>query len=74
MQSEHAHKDMNFAQGYEPRVTSKPLLKTLAQAALKNVPGSAKLIAEHFGTDNVKGRLLPARPVNMAMHLGWGYQ
>ena len=74
MQSHHAHLDMNVAQGYEPRVASKLLVQSLANAALKNVPGAAKVIAEHFSTANVKGRLLPEKPVNQAMHLGWGYQ
>ena len=65
---------MNIAQGYEPRVVSKPLVQSLATAALKNIPGAANVIAEHFSTADVKGRLLPEKPVNQAMHLGWGYQ
>ena len=74
MQSEHAHLDMNVSQGYEPRVSSKNLLKKLTESALKNVPGSEKLIAEHFGTADIKGRLLPEKIQNQAMHLGWGHQ
>ena len=63
--------DMNIAQGYEPRIVSKPLVQQLATAALKNVPGSAKLIEEHFSTNAVQGRIMPQKPVNQAMHLGW---
>lgn len=73
MQSEHAHLDFNVAQGYEPRVSDKTKLKELAQAALATVPGAAKLIEEHFSTGPVKDphRLLPPRPRDQALHLGW---
>ena len=73
MQSEHAHNDLNYAQGYEPRISSKPLLQKLATVALKGVPGATKLIEEHFSTAQVKDphKLFPVRPRNQAMHLGW---
>jgi len=64
---------MNHSQGYEPRVSSKALLKNLAQTALKNVPGAEKLIKKHFHEGPVVDphRLAPPKPKNQALHLGW---
>ena len=73
MQSQHAHLDMNTAAGYEPRVSTSHKVEELARAALKNVPGATKLIDEHFQRGSVvdPNRLLPAKPQNQALHLGW---
>ena len=70
MQSHHAHLDMNHHQGYEPRVHSEHLVKSLAEAALKNVPGSKQVIERSFAKGPIYDphKLLPNKPINQVMH------
>jgi hypothetical protein len=70
MQSQHAHLDLNHGAGYEPRVTSNTLLKSLAESALKNVPGSRQIIEKAFSTGPIVDphKLLPNKPINQVFH------
>ena len=70
---EHQHLDMNHAQGYQPRVTNKAMLKKLVQTAFKHIPGGAEAIKEHFPSGNVVDthKLFPPKPKNLKYHLGW---
>ena len=47
--------------------------KAVAEAALKNIPGSDKLIAETFNNKFVKNYFPQKQNVNLEMHQGWGY-
>jgi hypothetical protein len=70
MQSHHAHLDMNHSAGFEPRVTSAPLLKSLAESALKNIPGSKQVIDRAFYNGPIidPHRILPTKPTNQVFH------
>ena len=70
MQSHHAHLDMNIHAGYEPRVVSEDLLKSLAESALKHVPGSKQVIEQAFNKGPIHDphRLLPNKPINQVFH------
>ena len=70
MQSHHAHLDMNHHAGYEPRVASEQLLKSLATQALKNIPGSKQVIEHAFYKGPIRDphRLLPNKPTNEIFH------
>jgi len=72
MQSHHAHLDLNHSAGYEPRVTSEHLLKSLAERALRNIPGSKQVIDRTFnrGPINDPHRILPSKPINQIFHGG----
>ena len=67
------HLNFHQSQGQQLRVASKQMLKSLAQSALKNIPGAEKAIREHFPEGNVKDphQLFPPKPKNLAYHLGW---
>ncbi len=58
-------------QAYVPRIRSKALQQKLAQAALKNIPGSEKLIQKVFETKPVPNELPLAKPVDLVMHTGF---
>ena len=62
--------NLHPASGYEPRITSKHLLKTFAEKALANVPGSKAVIDKHFNTDLIKQELKPPKVIDLLMHLG----
>jgi len=47
--------------------------KKVAEAALKNVPGGAKLVAETFNKGYVKTQFPLKKHVNLELHQGWGY-
>ena len=64
------HSNLNFhqAEAEKPRVDSQHLLKELAQASLKHIPGSAALIDKHFNQERIKPELKEAKPINLVMH------
>ena len=70
MQSHFAHLDRNHHAAYEPRVSNKGLLKSLAESALKEIPGSQRVIDQAFnvGPINDPHRILPTKPMNKALH------
>ena len=74
MQPEHAHLDQNYGAHTEPRVSHEHHIKTVAHAALKNVPGARELIDNTFNRGAWKKPFtLPAkRHVNQPMYLGFG--
>ena len=66
------HLDFGHGAAYEPRVSSPELLKSLAQAALKNVKGSEEIIESHFNhSQMIHADLLPSKPINLVMHQGY---
>ena len=66
------HLDFGHGAAYEPRVSSPQLLKSLAQAALKDVKGSEEIIEAHFNHHKtIQADLLPPKPINLVMHQGY---
>ena len=64
----HATLNFNHERGYEAKVSSHHLIKTLASAALKHVPGSEKVIEHYFKpTPVTKAVRQPPQP-NLIMH------
>ena len=64
MQSQNLH----HSAAYEPRVSNKTLLKSLAKAAFKNIPNSQQVIEKHFNTAPIQPELLPPKPKNLVFH------
>ena len=58
-------------EGFRPRIGSRKNLRRLAQAALKNIPGTQELIQKHFDTIPVKPELTPVPQRNLIMHTGY---
>lgn len=63
--------NLNHAAAYEPRISQKHLLKSFAEKALANVPGSQQVIDKHFNTELIKPELNPPKPIDLVMHLGY---
>ncbi len=61
---------LNFhpAAAYEPRVHDEKLLKSLAQAAFKNIPNSQPVIDKHFNKQPVLSELRLPKPINLVFH------
>ena len=64
MQSQSLHPSA----AYEPRVSNKILLQSLAKAAFKNIPNSQQVIEKHFNTEAIQPELLPPKPKNLVFH------
>ena len=60
--------NFNHEVGYEARVSSHHLLKSLAKAALKHVPNSEKVIQRYFEPTPVTKALRQAPQPNLIMH------
>ena len=61
---------MNHHAAFEPRVHTEHLLKSLAEAALKNIPGSRQIIEQAFAKGPIvdQHRILPNKPMNQVFH------
>lgn len=66
------HSNLNFAHDQATRasVSSKALVKQLAQSALKHVPGSEQAIEKTFPTKPIISNLQPPKPMNLVLHMG----
>ena len=65
------HSNLNFhhAEAGKPRVDSHQMLKELAHASLKHIPGSEAIIDKHFNQDQrIKPELRDPKPINLVMH------
>ena len=58
-------------QAYVPRIRSKVFQQKLARAALKNIPGSEKLISKVFESNPVPRELPLEKPIDLVMHTGF---
>ena len=47
------HLNLHQSAAYEPRITQPNLLKSFAEKALANVPGSQTVIDKHFDTSYI---------------------
>ena len=65
------HLTYHPSSAYQPRVSDKTLLHHLAKSALKNIPGSADVIQEHFGTTFLKRELSVPKIQNQVRHMGY---
>jgi hypothetical protein len=65
--------NQHVGEGYKPRIGQKQHLKTIAQAAFKNIPGAQPLIERHFGTQVHPRGLIPAPQKNLVMHHGFDH-
>ena len=65
--------NQHVGEGYKPRIGQKHHLKTIAQAAFKNIPGAQLLIEKHFGTQAHPQGLIQARQTNLVMHTGFDH-
>ena len=61
------------SEGYKPRIGQTQHLKTIAQAAFKNIPGGAQLIEKHFGNGVFPRGLTQAKQINQVMHHGFDH-
>ena len=65
--------NQHVSEGYKPRIGQKQHLKTIAQAAFKNIPGAQPLIEHHFGTQVYPRGLTQAPQTNLVMHHGFDH-
>ena len=61
------------SQGYVQKTDTRENTKAVAVAALKNISGADRLIAEAFNENYVKEYFPPKKHVNLKMHQGFGY-
>ena len=66
------HSNLNFhhSQASIASVSSKHLVKSLAESALKHVPGSEKVIEKMFSTKSIVPELQAPKAMNLVMHMG----
>ena len=65
------HSNLNFhaAQAETPRVSSTHMLKSLAEKALKHIPGAAEAIQKSFSTTPIVPEIQPKKPMNLVYHM-----
>jgi len=61
----------HVSQAYQPRITQKMSKQQIAQAALKNIPGSEQLIQKTFTPKPVPREIPSETPVDLVMHTGF---
>ena len=67
------HLDMSPGIHDEPKVSSPELVKKIAHAAVKNIPGATLKVNKYFNKArwNIPFALKPPKPINLTYHLGW---
>jgi hypothetical protein len=73
MQSHHAHLDFHPSAANEPKVHSDAHVKSVATAAMKDIPGATELINNHFekGPWKIPYAFAPKKYINLPFSLGW---
>jgi hypothetical protein len=61
------------AEGAVHKTETRENTQAVAEAALKNIPGSQKLIAKTFNKTYTQSYFPVKKHVNLEMHQGWGY-
>ena len=65
------HSNLNFhaAQAEIPRVSSTHMLKSLAEKALKHIPGAQEVIQRSFSTSPIVPEIKAKKPMNLVYHM-----
>ena len=68
----HSNLNFNHDQATRASVSSKNLVKTLAESALKHVAGSQKAIERTFSTKPIEPELKAPKAINLVLHMAHG--
>lgn len=65
----HGNLNLNHAEADKPTVSSRHMLQSLAEKALKHIPGSANVIEQHFSSKPIVPGIKNPKPINLIMHM-----